>query len=112
MLVHNCWSHRGVLPDLMRNILQKNVQGVQFTNVGFKQPPKGGTWLWQLCPCFCIIFHVLTAQEKDYQELEEEGGDADDGEHEEVGDQEGAASVLQREKNETLVLRVMLSYKT
>ena len=67
---------------------------------------------WQLCSCCCIIVHVLTALEKDYQELEEEGGDADDGEHEEVGDQEGAASVLQREKNETLVLRVMLSYKT
>ena len=33
-----------------------------------------------------------------YQELEEEGGDADDGEHEEVGDQEGAASVLQTDK--------------
>ena len=97
VLVHNCWSHRGVLPDLMRNILQKNVQGVQFTNVGFKQPPKGGTWRWQ-CSCCCIIVHVLTAQEKDYQELEEEGGDADDGEHEEVGDQEGAASVLQRER--------------
>ena len=31
------------------------------------------------------------------RELEEEGGDADDGEHEEVGDQEGAASVLQRD---------------
>ena len=37
----------------------------------------------------------LTALEKDYQELEEEGGNADDGKHEEVGDQEGAASVLQ-----------------
>ena len=33
------------------------------------------------------------------QELEEEGGDADDGEHQEVRDEEGAASVL---KNETL----------
>ena len=50
---------------------------------------------WQLCSCCCIIVHVLIAQEKDYQELEEEGWDADDGEHEEVGDQEGAASVLQ-----------------
>ena len=36
---------------------------------------------------------------KVYQELEEEGGDADDGEHQEVRDEEGAASVL---KNETL----------
>ena len=51
-----------------------------------------------ICPCCCIIVQVLIAQEKDYQELEEEGGDADDGEHEEVGDQEGAASVLQRER--------------
>ena len=42
--------------------------------------------------------HVSATQEKDYQELEEEGGDTDDGEHEEVGDQEGAASVLQRDK--------------
>ena len=33
------------------------------------------------------------------QELEEEGGDADDGEHQKVRDEEGAASVL---KNETL----------
>ena len=33
------------------------------------------------------------------RELEEEGGDADDGEHQEVRDEEGAASVL---KNETL----------
>ena len=48
-----------------------------------------------ICPCCFIIVYVLTALEKDYQELEEEGGDADDGEHEEVGDQEGAASVLQ-----------------
>ena len=28
------------------------------------------------------------------QELEEEGGDANDGQHEEVGDQEGASSIL------------------
>ena len=48
--------------------------------------------------------HVSTTQEKDYQELEEEGGDADDGEHEEVGDQEGAASVLQRERKWDLAL--------
>ena len=94
MFVHNCWSHRGVLPDLMRNILQTNVQDGQSTNVGFKQPLKGGTWRWQSCSCFCIIVHVLTAQEKHYQELEEEGGNADDGEHKKVGDQEGAASVL------------------
>ena len=97
VLVHNRWSHGGVLPDLMRNILQKNVQGVQCTKVGIKQPPKGGTWRWQ-CSCCCIIVHVLTALEKDYQELEEEGGDADDGEHEEVGDQERAASVLQKDR--------------
>ena len=58
VLVHNRWSHGGVLPDLMRNILQKSVQGIQSTNVGFKQPPKRGMWLWQLCPCFCIIFQV------------------------------------------------------
>ena len=97
MLVHNRWSHGGVLPDLTRNILQKNVQGVQCTKVEINQPPKGGTWRWQLCPCFCSIVHVLTVLEIVYQELEEEGGDANDGEHEEVGDQEGAASVLQRD---------------
>ena len=51
-----------------------------------------------ICPCCFIIVYVLTALEKDYQELEEEGGDADDGEHEEVGDQEGAASVLQTDR--------------
>ena len=32
------------------------------------------------------------------RELEEEGGDADDGEHQEVRDEEGAASVLQRDR--------------
>ena len=74
------------------------MQGIQYTNVGFNQSPKGGTWLWQLCPCFCIIVHVLTVPEIVYQELEEEGGDANDGEHEEVGDQEGAASVLQTDR--------------
>ena len=36
----------------------------------------------------CTIFDDVV-----HQELEEEGGDADDGEHEEVGDQESAASV-------------------
>ena len=97
MLVHNRWSHGGVLPDLMSNILQKSVHGVQMcTKVGFKQPPKRRNVALAIMS-FCIIVHVLTAQEKIYQELEEEGGDANDGEHEEVGDQEGAASVLQRD---------------
>ena len=33
--------------------------------------------------------------EEVHQELEEEGGDADDGEHEEIGDQKGASAILQ-----------------
>jgi len=49
VLVHNRWSHGGVLPD---------------------------------------------------QELEEEGGDADDGEHEEVGDEECSPSILIAEVGE------------
>ena len=45
--------------------------------------------------------------EKVHQELEEEGGDADDGEHEEVGDQEGASSILQM-RTMTMIITMMI----
>ena len=41
------------------------------------------------------------------QELEEEGGDANDGQHEEVGDQEGASSILQ-----IIIMMVMMMMMT
>ena len=43
------------------------------------------------------------------QELEEEGGDADDGEHEEVGDQEGASSILQMITMTTMITMMMMT---
>ena len=52
------------------------------------------------------LFWQLRMKNLEYeadQELEEEGGDANDGQHEEVGDQEGASSILQ-----TMMMMVMM----
>ena len=46
--------------------------------------------------------------EKVHQELEEEGGDANDGQHEEVGDQEGASSILQMMMRRMQMMTMMI----
>ena len=42
------------------------------------------------------------------QELEEEGGDANDGQHEEVGDQEGASSILKMMMMVVMMMMMMM----
>ena len=56
------------------------------------------------------LFWQLRMKNLEYeadQELEEEGGDANDGQHEEVGDQEGASSILQ-----IMIMMVMMMMMT